>query len=37
MLARKNGSVELTRAGILRVDGFLREFFEPEMREVRYT
>jgi oxygen-independent coproporphyrinogen-3 oxidase len=29
--------VELTRAGLLRVDGLLPAFFEPEHRGVRYT
>ena len=30
-------SVELTRDGLLRVDGLLPPFFEPEHRDVRYT
>lgn len=34
---RNNGSYDLTRDGLLRVDSFLRDFFEPEFREVRYT
>ena len=29
--------IELTRAGLLRVDGLLPAFFEPEHRGVRYT
>jgi oxygen-independent coproporphyrinogen III oxidase len=29
--------VELTRAGLLRVDGLLPAFFESEFRDVRYT
>lgn len=29
--------VRLTRQGLLRVDGLLPEFFEPELRGVRYT
>jgi oxygen-independent coproporphyrinogen-3 oxidase len=29
--------VELTRAGLLRVDALLPSFFEPEFRSVRYT
>ena len=29
--------VELTRAGLLQVDGLLPAFFEPEHRGVRYT
>lgn len=37
MLERKNGSIALTRKGLLRVDSFLNEFFEPENRNVRYT
>jgi oxygen-independent coproporphyrinogen-3 oxidase len=31
------GRVSLTRAGLLRVDGLLPAFFEPEHRGVRYT
>ena len=31
------GRVELTRAGLLRVDALLPAFFEPEFRDVRYT
>ncbi len=30
-------TVELTRGGLLQVDRFLPEFFEPEYRGVRYT
>ena len=33
----RDGRVELTRQGLLRVDGLLPAFFEPEHREVRYT
>jgi oxygen-independent coproporphyrinogen-3 oxidase len=29
--------IELTRAGLLRVDALLPAFFEPEFRDVRYT
>jgi len=29
--------ISLTRAGLLRVDGLLPAFFEPEFRDVRYT
>ena len=29
--------VELTRAGLLQVDGLLPAFFEPQHREIRYT
>jgi oxygen-independent coproporphyrinogen-3 oxidase len=32
-----DGRVELTRAGLLRVDGLLPAFFEPKFRDVRYT
>jgi len=31
------GRAELTRDGLLRVDGLLPAFFEPEHRDVRYT
>lgn len=31
------GKIELTRAGLLRVDGWLERFFEPEYRGVRYS
>jgi len=31
------GRVELTRKGLLRADGLLPAFFEPEHRDVRYT
>jgi oxygen-independent coproporphyrinogen-3 oxidase len=37
MLSRNNGSIELTRRGLLQVDSFLSEFFEPELRPVRYA
>jgi oxygen-independent coproporphyrinogen-3 oxidase len=36
-LAVEGDSVVLTRAGLLRVDGLLTNFFEPEHRGVRYT
>jgi len=36
-LARHNGSVELTRSGLLQVDRLLPAFFEPEYRGGRYT
>jgi len=36
-LARRNGSVELTRSGLLQVDRLLPAFFEPEYRGGRYT
>jgi len=31
------GRIELSRAGLLRADGLLPAFFEPEHRDVRYT
>ena len=37
LLERVNGYVELTRRGLLEVDSFLPEFFEPELRTVRYA
>ena len=37
LLHRRNGAIEVTRAGLLRVDGFLSEFFEPELKSVRYV
>jgi oxygen-independent coproporphyrinogen-3 oxidase len=37
MLARHNGNLELTRAGLLQVDRLLSMFFEPEYRGGRYT
>jgi oxygen-independent coproporphyrinogen III oxidase len=37
LLERKEGSIELTRRGLLQVDHFLSEFFEPQMRSVRYV
>lgn len=36
-LHRKSGDVELTRRGLLQVDHFLSEFFEPELKAVRYA
>ena len=36
-LERKNGTIELTRRGLLEVDQFLWEFFEPELKTVRYA
>src|SRR6185295_12667609 len=32
LLARENGTISLTRRGILEVDTFLSDFFEPELR-----
>jgi oxygen-independent coproporphyrinogen-3 oxidase len=37
LLQRANGTIELTRRGLLEVDHFLPEFFEPELRNVRYA
>src|SRR5215468_1495524 len=37
MLRRDNGTIELTRRGLLQVDHFLSEFFEPELKTVRYA
>jgi hypothetical protein len=34
---RHNGSINLTRSGLLQVDHFLSEFFEPELKAVRYV
>lgn len=33
----RNGTIELTRSGLLQVDHFLSEFFEPELKTVRYV
>jgi oxygen-independent coproporphyrinogen-3 oxidase len=37
LLERQNGSIKLTRSGLLQVDHFLAEFFEPELKTVRYV
>jgi oxygen-independent coproporphyrinogen III oxidase len=37
LLARNNGTIELTRSGLLQVDSFLSEFFEPELKPLRYA
>jgi hypothetical protein len=37
MMERDEETIELTRSGILQVDHFLTEFFEPESKTVRYT
>lgn len=37
LLERANGTIHLTRRGLLEVDHFLPEFFEPELRNVRYA
>ena len=36
-LKRDNGTIALTRRGLLQVDHFLAEFFEPELRTTRYV
>ena len=37
LLERQNGTIALTRRGVLEVDSFLKDFFEPELRTVRYA
>lgn len=37
LLARDQRSITLTRQGLLQVDHFLLDFFEPELRTVRYA
>jgi len=37
LVERNNGTIRLTRAGLLVVDHFLLDFFEPELRTVRYA
>ncbi len=37
LVERHNGTIALTRNGLLRVDHFLSEFFEPELKAVRYV
>jgi oxygen-independent coproporphyrinogen-3 oxidase len=37
LLERQNGTIALTRRGLLEVDHFLLDFFEPELRTVRYA
>jgi oxygen-independent coproporphyrinogen-3 oxidase len=37
LVERNNGTIRLTRPGLLVVDHFLLEFFEPELRTVRYA
>ena len=37
LLGRHNGTIELTRRGLLEVDRFLIDFFEPELKTVRYA
>lgn len=37
LLQRDNGMISLTRRGLLEVDHFLIDFFEPELKTVRYA
>jgi oxygen-independent coproporphyrinogen-3 oxidase len=37
LVQRSNGTISLTRSGLLQVDHFLAEFFEPELKTVRYV
>lgn len=37
LLDRQNGTIKLTRRGLLEVDEMLWEFFEPELKTVRYA
>jgi oxygen-independent coproporphyrinogen-3 oxidase len=37
MLDNENGKIQLSRRGILQVDHFLSEFFETELKPVRYA
>ena len=37
LLHRDNGTITLSRHGLLQVDHFLLNFFEPELRTVRYA
>ncbi len=37
LVERQNGTIVLTRGGLLQVDHFLSEFFEPELKSVRYV
>ncbi len=37
LLDRQNGTIKLTRRGLLEVDEILWEFFEPELKTVRYA
>jgi oxygen-independent coproporphyrinogen-3 oxidase len=36
-LTRHDNSIQLTRSGLLQVDHFLADFFEPELKAVRYV
>lgn len=37
LVERKDDTISLTRSGLLTVDHFLPEFFEPELKSVRYV
>ena len=37
LLERKNGNIKLTRQGLLEVEQFLWDFFEPDLKAVRYA
>jgi len=37
LLERDGETITLTRRGLLEVETFLLEFFEPELRAVRYA
>ena len=37
LLGRNDERIELTRSGLLQADGLLSEFFEPELRPLRYA
>jgi coproporphyrinogen III oxidase-like Fe-S oxidoreductase len=37
LVERKDETISLTRSGLLTVDHFLPEFFEPELKSVRYV
>lgn len=37
LLERQNGTINLTRRGFMEVEHFLLEFFEPELKTVRYA
>jgi oxygen-independent coproporphyrinogen-3 oxidase len=37
LVERQNGTIKLTRSGLLQVDHLLSEFFEPELKTVRYV
>jgi oxygen-independent coproporphyrinogen-3 oxidase len=37
MLEREDDKIVFTRRGLLEVENFLVEFFEPELRTVRYA